>query len=87
MVKNIVAAFDRRIDALDWMAPATKAEARKKLKVLKVGVGYPDSWRDYAALDGQRRRSARQSAARASCPNIATRSPSSASRSTAANGG
>ncbi|MBN8806881.1 MAG: M13 family metallopeptidase [Sphingomonas sp.] len=44
MVKNIVAAFDRRIVALDWMNPATKAEARKKLSVLIVGVGYPDRW-------------------------------------------
>ena len=44
MVKNIVAAFDRRIVALDWMAPATKAEARRKLSVLIVGVGYPDRW-------------------------------------------
>lgn len=47
MVANIVAAFDKRIVALDWMAPATKAEARKKLKVLKVGVGYPDKWRAF----------------------------------------
>ena len=47
MVKNIVAAFDRRIVALDWMAPATKAEARKKLAVLIVGVGYPDHWRQW----------------------------------------
>ncbi len=44
MVKNIVGAFDKRIVALDWMAPATKAEARKKLSVLIVGVGYPDRW-------------------------------------------
>jgi putative endopeptidase len=44
MVTNIVAAFDRRVAALDWMAPATKAEARRKLAVLKVGVGYPDHW-------------------------------------------
>jgi predicted metalloendopeptidase len=50
MVKNILAAFDKRIDALDWMAPATKAEAKAKLKALKVGVGYPDKWRDYTAL-------------------------------------
>ena len=52
MVKNIVAAFDRRIVALDWMAPATKAEARKKLQVLKVGIGYPDVWplRPYYAV-------------------------------------
>jgi putative endopeptidase len=48
MVKNIVAAFDARIAALDWMAPATKTEARKKLQVLKVGVGYPDKWLDYS---------------------------------------
>jgi putative endopeptidase len=47
MVTNIVAAFDNRIVALDWMAPATKAEARKKLKVLKVGIGYPDKWRAF----------------------------------------
>ncbi|WP_066812569.1 M13 family metallopeptidase [Sphingomonas asaccharolytica] len=52
MVKNIVAAFDKRIAALDWMAPATKAEARRKLSVLKVGVGYPDTWpmRPYYAV-------------------------------------
>jgi len=52
MVKNIVAAFDKRIVALDWMAPATKAEARKKLQVLIVGVGYPDRWpmRPYYAV-------------------------------------
>jgi putative endopeptidase len=32
------------------MAPETKAEARKKVAVLKVGVGYPDKWRDYSGL-------------------------------------
>ncbi|MDQ2879142.1 MAG: M13 family metallopeptidase [Pseudomonadota bacterium] len=47
MAKNIVAAFDKRIAALDWMAPATKAEARRKLAVLKVGIGYPDTWRAF----------------------------------------
>ena len=51
MVKNIVAAFDERVSKLDWMAPATKAEARRKLNVLKVGVGYPTRWRDYSKLD------------------------------------
>ena len=50
MVKNLLAAFDRRIDALEWMAPATKKEAHAKLAALKVGVGYPDHWRDYSAL-------------------------------------
>ncbi len=50
MVRNVVAAFARRIDALDWMAPKTKEHAKAKLAVLKVGVGYPDTWRDYSGL-------------------------------------
>jgi len=51
MVKNEIAAFARRIDQLSWMAPATKAKAKAKLAVLRVGVGYPDTWRDYGALE------------------------------------
>src|SRR3954471_1613164 len=50
MVKNVIAAFARRIDALDWMAQETKEKAKAKLAVLKVGVGYPDQWRDYSGL-------------------------------------
>jgi len=50
LVKNIVAAFGKRIDALDWMSPETKAKAKAKLATLYVGVGYPDHWRSYAGL-------------------------------------
>jgi putative endopeptidase len=50
MVTNIVAAFDARLDKLEWMAPATRAQAREKLKTLYVGVGYPDKWTSYAGL-------------------------------------
>jgi putative endopeptidase len=50
MVTAIVAAFDRRLDALTWMSPKTKASAKAKLASLKVGIGYPDTWRDYAGL-------------------------------------
>jgi putative endopeptidase len=50
MVGNLIAAFRDRIDRLDWMAPATKAEAKAKLAVLEVGVGYPDRWPDYVGL-------------------------------------
>jgi predicted metalloendopeptidase len=50
MVRNILAAFSQRIDALPWMAPATKVQAKAKLAVLKVGVGYPDRWIDYSGL-------------------------------------
>jgi putative endopeptidase len=51
MVANIIAAFRRRIDALSWMDPATKAEAKAKLDTLYVGVGYPETWRDYSAYE------------------------------------
>jgi putative endopeptidase len=51
MVAGIIKAFDARIDALAWMAPATKAEAKAKLKTLRVSVGYPDRWPDYAGLE------------------------------------
>ncbi len=50
MVADIIAAFDRRIQTIDWMAPATKAEARHKLKTLRVSVGYPDVWPTYTDL-------------------------------------
>src|SRR6478735_8911719 len=51
MVKNIKAAFVTRIDAIQWMAPETKAEAKKKVETMEVGVGYPDTWRDYSSLE------------------------------------
>lgn len=51
MVKNEIAAFAQRIDRLEWMSPETKAKAKAKLAVLKVGVGYPDRWRDYSGLE------------------------------------
>jgi endothelin-converting enzyme/putative endopeptidase len=51
MVANIVDAFRKRIDQLDWMAPATKKEAQEKLRTLYVGVGYPDKWTTYGGLE------------------------------------
>jgi putative endopeptidase len=50
MVDNIKAAFAKRVQAIDWMAPSTKEEALKKVKNIVVGVGYPDTWRDYSGL-------------------------------------
>jgi putative endopeptidase len=43
-------AMRRRIENLSWMTPATKARALEKLDMLRVKVGYPDTWRDYGAL-------------------------------------
>jgi len=50
MVANIKAAFGERVQAIDWMAPETKKEALAKVNSIKVGVGYPDTWRDYSRL-------------------------------------
>jgi putative endopeptidase len=50
MARNIVAAFGRRLDRLDWMSPATRAGARAKLETLYVGIGYPEHGRDYSGL-------------------------------------
>jgi putative endopeptidase len=54
MVKNLVAAFDQRIGAVDWMSAETKARAKAKLATLRIGMGYPDRWRDYSALEVRR---------------------------------
>ncbi|HSP17112.1 MAG TPA: M13 family metallopeptidase [Thermoanaerobaculia bacterium] len=54
MVKNIIAAFGKRIDRLDWMTPATRAKAKAKVATLYIGVGYPEKWRDYSGLDVDR---------------------------------
>ncbi|NID15919.1 M13 family metallopeptidase [Luteibacter yeojuensis] len=51
MVKNILKAFDERVDTLDWMSAATKEKAKAKIATIKVGVGYPDTWRDYSKLE------------------------------------
>jgi len=51
MVADLVKAFAQRIDALAWMSPETKVKAKQKLETLKVGVGYPDRWLDYAGLE------------------------------------
>jgi putative endopeptidase len=51
MVSNLIAAFRKRIDALTWMDPSTKGEAQAKLTTLYVGVGYPETWRDYSGYE------------------------------------
>ncbi len=51
MVSNIIAVYRKRIEALSWMAPATKAQAEEKLAKLYVGIGYPETWHDYSSYD------------------------------------
>ncbi|MCM8731325.1 M13 family metallopeptidase [Hephaestia sp. GCM10023244] len=54
LVKNLIAAMGARIDKLDWMAPETKAKAHEKLAAFTPKLGYPDTWRDYSALQIKR---------------------------------
>ncbi len=50
LVKNVIAAMDRRIDRLEWMTPETKVRAHAKLAAFTPKIGYPDRWRDYSGL-------------------------------------
>lgn len=51
LVKNLQIALGERIDAQEWMSPATKAAAHEKLDAFYVKIGYPDKWRDYSKMD------------------------------------
>ncbi|HET7268613.1 MAG TPA: M13 family metallopeptidase, partial [Oleiagrimonas sp.] len=50
LVDNLLAAFDSRLDTLDWMTPATRKKARAKLEAIEVKVGYPEHWPSYEGL-------------------------------------
>ena len=50
MVGHVKAVYRARLERLDWMSPATKAEALKKLDGYTIKVGYPDTPRDYASV-------------------------------------
>ena len=54
MVKNILATFRDGVDKLEWMTPETKKTAKAKAETMLIGVGYPDSWRDYSSLEVKR---------------------------------
>ena len=51
LVANLRAALRARLQRLDWMGEATKAQAVAKLDAMRVKIGYPDAWRDYTALE------------------------------------
>lgn len=51
MTLAIEQAMNKDIDSLDWMSPATKIEAKEKLKTVMNKIGYPDKWRDYSTLN------------------------------------
>jgi putative endopeptidase len=54
LVGNIFAAYADRIRGLDWMSAATKEKALAKLHAVTRKVCYPDTWKDYSALQVDR---------------------------------
>jgi len=50
LVTDLMGAFRNRLQHRDWMSPATRQEALKKLDTYTVKVGYPDTKRDYSNL-------------------------------------
>jgi putative endopeptidase len=51
LVRNVVSAMGRRIDAVPWMQPETRRRARAKLANFTTKIGYPDQWRSYDGLE------------------------------------
>jgi len=54
LVDNLVEAYRISIGRLDWMGAETRDRALAKLELFRPKVGYPDTWRDYGALDIER---------------------------------
>lgn len=50
MVRNLMKAYSKRINQLDWMSDETKKAAQAKLAKFTYKIGYPDNWKDYSAL-------------------------------------
>ncbi|MHA7059811.1 M13 family metallopeptidase [Aquimarina sp. M1] len=53
MIANIIKAYQKRIEVLDWMSDSTKTKAIQKLDKFTVKIGYPDEWEDYSNLNVQ----------------------------------
>lgn len=50
LVKNLMVAFEKRIDQLEWMGNGTKKQAKEKLSQFTPKIGYPDVWKDYSTV-------------------------------------
>ena len=50
LVANLLKAYEADIRSLSWMTPATRQKALEKIRTFTPKIGYPDQWRDYAAL-------------------------------------
>lgn len=50
MIQNVIKAYEKRIDNLDWMTAETKKKAVAKLDSLTIKIAYPDEWEDYSEM-------------------------------------
>ena len=50
LVENLRRAYGERIANATWLSTDSKLAAAEKLATFKPKIGYPDHWRDYAAL-------------------------------------
>ncbi len=51
LVSDLFDVYEERIKNLDWMSPATKKKAVKKLRMMSRKIGYPTKWEHYAGLE------------------------------------
>lgn len=51
MVMNLRSVLRDRITHADWMSEATRKQALEKMDAFNQKIGYPDTWRDYSALN------------------------------------
>jgi predicted metalloendopeptidase len=51
LVDNLQRVLHEDIAGLSWMGPTTKSYAQTKLAAFSKKIGYPDTFRDYRALD------------------------------------
>jgi putative endopeptidase len=54
LVRNVIAAYRQRLETVAWMAPETRAKAQAKLAAIVPHIGYPETWREYSALEIRR---------------------------------
>ncbi|MDR1187229.1 MAG: peptidase M13 [Bifidobacteriaceae bacterium] len=50
LVADLIEAYRRSINELDWLGEETKTKALAKLAAFTPKIGYPDKWRDYSGL-------------------------------------
>jgi len=51
MIQNLIKAYEKSINELDWMSEDTKQQALVKLSKFRPKIGYPDEWRDYSKME------------------------------------